>query len=409
MAKPNGGLIQETNAQYYAGTQTFLADGATTTFTTTFNTDLVFGSYDPNNKNYGQNNFKLYTSPTGIAGSYTEYIQPYSVANNTITIPATPANNLVIVVQLKILTGGNYGNEDAYGNIVEENYGNYAYIKVSDLVTNFLVGYVGNGKIIQNVKRTDIIFHVKRALQEFSYDTLPSIKSQEATIPPNLSIPMPQDYVNYVKMSWVDQLGVKHIIYPTTLTSNPDSLLPQDFQGVPLQDNFNEDLNATSLTESRWDTANDRLINGNLNLNEINKGIYPGSWYGFGFEGFWGERYGLNPETSQRNGWFTMNHREGKISFSSNLRDALVIFEYISDGLAYDQDMKVPKMAEEAIYAYVNHAVLSTKVNTPEYIVNRYKREKSAKLRNAKIRLSNIKLDEIVQVMRNKSKWNGRS
>ncbi len=405
MAKPNGGLIQETNAQYYAGTQTFLADGATTTFTTTFNTNLVFGSYDPNNKNYRQNNFKLYTSSTGIAGSYTEYIQPYSVANNTITIPATPANNLVIVVQLKILTGGNYGNEDAYGNIVEENYGNYAYIKVSDLVTNFLVGYVGNGKIIQNVKRTDIIFHVKRALQEFSYDTLPSIKSQEATIPPNLSIPMPQDYVNYVKMSWVDQLGVKHIIYPTTLTSNPDSLLPQDFQGVPLQDNFNEDLNATSLTESRWDTANDRLINGNLNLNEINKGIYPGSWYGFGFEGFWGERYGLNPETSQRNGWFTMNHREGKISFSSNLRDALVIFEYISDGLAYDQDMKVPKMAEEAIYAYVNHAVLSTKVNTPEYIVNRYKREKSAKLRNAKIRLSNIKLDEIVQVMRNKSKW----
>ncbi len=405
MAKPNGGLIQETNAQYYAGTQTFLADGATTTFTTTFNTNLVFGSYDPNNKNYGQNNFKLYTSPTGIAGSYTEYIQAYSVANNTITIPATPANNLVIVVQLKILTGGNYGNEDAYGNIVEENYGNYAYIKVSDLVTNFLVGYVGNGKIIQNVKRTDIIFHVKRALQEFSYDTLPSIKSQEATIPPNLSIPMPQDYVNYVKMSWVDQLGVKHIIYPTTLTSNPDSLLPQDFQGVPLQDNFNEDLNATSLTESRWDTANDRLINGNLNLNEINKGIYPGSWYGFGFEGFWGERYGLNPETSQRNGWFTMNHREGKISFSSNLRDALIIFEYISDGLAYDQDMKVPKMAEEAIYAYVNHAVLSTKANTPEYIVNRYKREKSAKLRNAKIRLSNIKLDEIVQVMRNKSKW----
>ena len=126
---------------------------------------------------------------------------------------------------------------------------------------------------------------------------------------------------------------------------------------------------------------------------------------GFGFEGFWGERYGLNPETSQKNGWFTMNHREGKISFSSNLRDSLVIFEYISDGLAYDQDMKVPKMAEEAVYAYVNHAVLSTKVNTPEYIVNRYRREKSAKLRNAKIRLSNIKLDEIVQVMRNKSKW----
>ena len=140
MAKPNGGLVQETNAQYYAGSQTFLADGTNNTFTTTFNTDLVFGNYDPNNKDYANNNFKLYTSTTGIADSYTEYVQPYTVDNNTITITATPANNLVIVVQLKTLTGGNYGDQNAYGNVVEENYGSYAYIKVSELVTNLLVG-----------------------------------------------------------------------------------------------------------------------------------------------------------------------------------------------------------------------------------------------------------------------------
>ena len=41
MAKPDGGLVQETNAQYYAGSQTFLADGTSNTFTATFNTDLV--------------------------------------------------------------------------------------------------------------------------------------------------------------------------------------------------------------------------------------------------------------------------------------------------------------------------------------------------------------------------------
>ena len=137
MAKPNGGLVQETNAQYYAGSQTFLADGSNNTFTTTFNTDLAFRSFDPTTVNYAENNFKLYTSPTGIAGSYTEYTQTYSVAGNTITIQAVPAQNTVIVVQLKNLTGGNYGDEDAYGNIVEENYGSYAYIKVSDLVTKW--------------------------------------------------------------------------------------------------------------------------------------------------------------------------------------------------------------------------------------------------------------------------------
>ena len=57
------------------------------------------------------------------------------------------------------------------------------------------------------------------------------------------------------------------------------------------------------------------------------------------------------------------------------------------------------------MYAYMIHAVISTRINQPEYVVQRLRKEKSAKLRNAKIRLSNIKLDEIVQVMRGKSKW----
>ena len=50
------------------------------------------------------------------------------------------------------------------------------------------------------------------------------------------------------------------------------------------------------------------------------------------------------------------------------------------------------------------YAILSTRANTPEYLVSRFKREQSAAKRNAKIRLSNIKIEEITQVMRNKSK-----
>ena len=62
-------------------------------------------------------------------------------------------------------------------------------------------------------------------------------------------------------------------------------------------------------------------------------------------------------------------------------------------------------MAEEALYAHILHAVVSTRKNQPEYVVQRLKKERSAKLRNAKIRLSNIKTEEITQVMRGKSKW----
>ncbi len=408
MATPNGGLITQTNAQYYTGTQVIIAEDvngvAQTIFTATFDTDLTFGSNDPTNPNYNDNNFRLYTSTTGATGTFTEYTSAYTVSNNIITFGAGVAAGSYVVIQLLSISGGEFGNKDAFGTVVEDNYNNYAYIKVEDLVNNFLVAYVGAGKLISSVKKTDVIFHTKRALQEFSYDTLRSVHSQELTIPHSLSVPIPQNYVNYVNLSWIDEGGVKHIIYPTTLTSNPYTKPIQDAQGVPTQSNEGVNITGSSITEERWASQNTEIlqeIRNDINGRLISDGLW---YYGYGLYGY-GQQYGLQPETAQMNGWFTINHREGKISFSSDLKDKIIILEYISDGLSYDQDMKVPKMAEEAVYSYVMHAVLASRINQPEYVIQRLRREKSAKLRNAKIRLSNIKSNEFIQIMRGKSKW----
>ena len=263
MAIPDGGLITETNQQYYAGAQGFISTNQDT-FTFTFDTQLVLGNWDPANADYALNNFKLYGSTNGITyeeiipGSAFAAYGPYTVTNPesggsivtlAINLPATQ----VLVCQMKTLTGGSFGNRDAYGITVEENYGSYSYTTLADVVNNFLVGYVGKDKLIPDVKRTDVIFHAKRALQEFSYDTLKSIKSQELNIPPSLSVVLPQDYVNYVRMSWIDQLGVQRIIYPANnLTDNPYTMPLQDNLGVPTQDNFGENTEGSSITEDRW-------------------------------------------------------------------------------------------------------------------------------------------------------------
>jgi hypothetical protein len=396
------GLITENNQQYYAGVQKFLsAAGLGQAFTTTFDTELVLGSYDPSQPNYALNNFKLYTANAGVL-TYTEYTSAYTVSGNTITFTGNLAANTSVVVQLKILSGGEYGNRDAYGNTVEENYGSYGYISLEDVINNFQVAYVGTGKLIPSCKRTDIIFHAKRGMQEFSYDTLKSIKSQELNIPPELSVVIPQDYVNYTAVSWIDQLGVKRPIYPANnLTTNPYNNPIQDAEGVPTQDNFGNNIEGTSITEERWRTADDTLINSNVDDALYSEGYDNWGWAEIGL----GQQYGLDPRYSQVNGWFTINHREGKMSFSSNLAGSLIVLEYISDGLAYDMDTKVPKLAEEALYAHISHAIVASRINQPEYIVRRLKQERSAKLRNAKLRLSNIKLEEIIQVMRGKSKW----
>jgi len=406
MPLPNGGLITENNRQYYEGAQGFTgkASGDLTgqSFTTTFDTNLVFYSTVTTDPQYALNNFKVYVSPTGVGGSFTE-VTAYTVSNNTVTITGAIAASATVVIQLKRLDGGVYGNtasEKAYGNTTEDNYGSYGYIKLNDIINNFIVAYIGNGKLIPSCKRTDIIFHAKRAMQEFSYDTLKSINSQELTIPNNLSVIMPQDYVNYVSMSWYDSQGIAHKIYPTKLTTNPYQTPVQDSEGQPTQDANSDNIESTSVVEERWKSnfyKNDQSVDID---NALANGLY-GNGVGYGYGGV----YGLDPQYANANGWFTINDREGKFSFSSNLVDKLIVLEYISDGLSSSLDTRIPKMIEEAMYAYISHAIISTRINQPEYIVQRLKKEKSAKLRNAKIRLSNIKLDEIVQTMRGKSKW----
>jgi len=395
-------LLTENNRQYYEGAQGFRGDGTTTKFTTTFDTDLKWYAAERTDESYGKNNFKLYTSANGIPGSWSEVVADYTVSGNTIEFTTAPVDDLYIVVQLKKLDGGEYGNnttEKAFGSIVEDNYGSYAYTELNDVINNFLVAYVGAGKLIPSVKRSDIIFHAKRAMQEFSYDTLKSVNSQELTVPHNLSVVLPQDYVNYVNFYWVDDQGVQHVIMPTNnLTSSPYSVPLQDDQGVPTQDNFDNNITGTSIIEDRW---NSNYMKDNVIDDTIAGWEYYYGWPEFGY----GQLFGLDTQYANSNGYFTINDREGKISFSANLVDKIVIFEYISDGLSTNLKTKVPKLAEEAMYAYISHAVIASRINQPEYIVQRLKREASAKLRNAKIRLSNLKINEIVQVMRGKSKW----
>ena len=239
-------------------------------------------------------------------------------------------------------------------------------------------------------------------MQEFSYDTLPAIQSQELTIPPSLSVPIPQDYVNYVRVAYADSAGVLHTILPAgPLTGNPYQLPLQDNFGIPTQDSFEENLYAQqSQIEEKWKNMNPQTITGNYSLDD-SMGVYDWVWW----KQTYGRRYGLDPQTSTENGWFTINEREGKFSFSSNLGGLTIMLSYISDGLANDFNARVPKFIEEAMYMHLMYSILSTRLNAPPNLVERFKRDRYVTLRNAKIRLSNIKLDEIVQVFRGKSKW----
>jgi hypothetical protein len=274
-----------------------------------------------------------------------------------------------------------------------EQFGNYQYVSLENIINNFIISYVGEDKIISKVRRTDIAFHAQRGLAELSYDTLKSFKSQEIEVPPSLSMKLPHDFVNYVKLSWLDNDGIERIIMPTRKTSNPEALI----QDSNYDYSFDTDGTLLAAANSEtWDKFKDSTNRNNTNQDNLDE-----------FERYrstQGGRYGLEPELANSNGVYYIDNLRGRIFFDSSLAGKIITLKYISDSLGTDNEMVVHKFAEEALYKHIAHAILATRANTQEYLVLRFKKEKFAATRQAKLRLSNLKSEELAQVMRGKSK-----
>jgi hypothetical protein len=74
-----------------------------------------------------------------------------------------------------------------------------AFISLNDIINNFIISYTGPGKLIPDLKRTEVIFHARRCLQEFAYETL---KSQFVTQLPDLpaEYTLPNDFVAIISV-----------------------------------------------------------------------------------------------------------------------------------------------------------------------------------------------------------------
>ena len=284
----------------------------------------------------------------------------------------------------------NQTSEDYYAGSNSANYGGYQFVSLDHIIKGFIISYVGEGKIISRASRTDVQFHAMRALQELSYDTLRSHKAVEIEVPNTLQMILPQDYINYSKITTTTTNGVEKILYPTRKTSNPLAY-QQNANGVYLFDTSGGTTDETILTEASTTWANfSTADDGTITNADTNTSLNSST----------GGRYGIDPESAQDNGTFFIDNSRGLIHFGSTLAGTTVILHYISDGLGTDAEMLVHKFCEEAMYKSVLYGVISSRSNIPEYIVQRFKKERFAEVRKAKIRLSNIKIEEFAQVLR---------
>lgn len=287
-------------------------------------------------------------------------------------------------------------NGDAPTNL---NWGSYQFVSMADIVNNFMLMNIGDDKLLNNVKRHEVIFHAKRGIQEITYDALRNFKVIEIKLGDDLKLVMPPDFVNYVRIS----LNIEGVLYPLheNLKANSAAAYLQDNNLNILFDSEGEVLTGESVLD--------------IKRGEMQQYFGPGTfngYYGWSYNGNWyfgyniGSRYGLQTDTANVNPTFTVNKAAGVIDFSSGVKNKLIVIEYISDGMENgdDEAITINKLAEDYIYAYIKWALLDNKYGIQEYIIRRAEKAKTAKLRNAKIRLSNLHPSRLIMVLRGKDK-----
>lgn len=275
---------------------------------------------------------------------------------------------------------------DYYQN--ESNWGDYQYVPLSQLVNNFMLEQIGDDRLLSNVKRYNVLQHFKRGIQEFNYDTLKEVKVVELELNDNLLLTLPHDYVSYVRVS---VLGVDGLLRPLSQDSRTligraylqdheyNILFDQD--GYPLEANETETFKRYSLVSG---TTSD--VCEEYEYHQPN--------------------FGLNPNLNA-NGYFSIDKRKGVMSFSSNIKGRIIVLEYVSDGLEYNNgdDIMVHKFAEQALYSYVKYALLNNKYGVQEYIINRAKKDYYRDLQNTKIRMLDLNGSELLILLNGRKKW----
>ena len=282
--------------------------------------------------------------------------------------------------------------------------GYYRRTSLEDIINNFIVAYVGEEKALSKIPRYEVDFWAQRGMQEFSYDVLHSEKSIEAELGPAKTFPLPQDYVSLVQVSFVGEDGIKKCLLAKKNTGNPSA---------PLQDgNFkytfdsNGDLQLASLSDTMTRFQDE---NNPANNSQTAEEYYYSNYNNDNFS-YFNKRFGGNPEDMSATGYYVLSEKDGLIyfdgSFSASNTNTIVI-DYISDGIADNGNLAnvfIPKLAEDALYAYMLYNLAKVRPAAAP-LAALYKKEASAKLRNAKIRLSNYNLKELAQVLRGKAKW----
>ena len=285
---------------------------------------------------------------------------------------------------------------------LDEGQNYYQHVKLADIVNDFMLAEVGEGMLIPHVKKQLVEFHAQRAIQEFSYDTLRTVKSREYELDGNISFGLPQDFVNIVGVFWLDGNGYKHYMNERKVSGNPEAPL-YDSEGGYIYDAEGNRLDANSSTSLTSYNAKSDAEASSVFYNYFagsfeNEDLYDR------YYSYYGRRFGADPRHLNINGTYVHDNNEHLVFIDTGFTDRTIVLDYVSDGIGSFDTIKVHKFAEEAVYGYIRFRLVYGQRNMPLYEKQMAKKEYAIAKRRAKHRLSGLG-QALEEAFKGKSKW----
>lgn len=279
-------------------------------------------------------------------------------------------------------------------------WGNYQYVTLDQVINDYLANR-DTDDYTSNVPRYKLLYQAQRGLRELYFDSVREIRAIELDISPTLNVILPPDFVNFVRVSWVDDEGQLH---PMAVDSrmNIAQVYLQDHEynlifdnnGCVLQEAFPEngtvqESEVTPEQESQAEYLNHTSYNfcGTFQPNKDYSRVY-------------------------KNGKFRLDKQRGMLQFGSDVKGKSVVLEYISDGLytgcegVPQEEIGVHKFAEAALIDFIYYELIKRRRNVPANekarALNDYKRNK----RKAGRRINTIRKEDLMQVFKGSGTWN---
>jgi hypothetical protein len=278
-----------------------------------------------------------------------------------------------------VQTPENYFNPDN-GSL-----GNYQYTSLTEIINDFELQSHDTQSYLYGMGRSLIVRHAKAAIRQLNRTTAKDVRALELSIGNDLVFPLPQDYVNYVRISKV---------------SANNALKPLDInQNLNIAKSYLQDNEYKLLFDSNGDTIE---ADGN-NLTNKPYRTYEVESIGLG------GRFQLDTSEISKNGEFIINQREGVIYFGSNLAGCDIVLEYLSDGVQWERihetGITFHKNLTEAVQDLIYFNCIERRNNVPANEKYRAENKFKATEHQASILFANFDLKAIEKVWRKGSKW----